>query len=44
MAMIVTHEWYLEHGKKQGEGALKLTRDYARDAAVVDAADEIIYE
>ncbi|MBE7461463.1 MAG: hypothetical protein HS112_13140 [Zoogloeaceae bacterium] len=44
MAMIVAHEWYREHGKKKGEGAAKLVRDYARDAAEADAADEIIYE
>ncbi len=44
MAMIVAHEWYREHGKKKGEGAAKLVRDYARDAVEADAADEIIYE
>ena len=41
MAMIVAHEWYREHGKHK---AAKLARDYARDAAEADAADEIIYE
>jgi hypothetical protein len=37
MAMIVAHEWYREHGKHK---AAKLARDYARDAAEADAADE----
>ena len=41
MAMIVAHEGYHEHGKQK---AAKLARDYARDAAEADAADEIIYE
>lgn len=41
MAMIVAHEWYREHSKHK---AAKLARDYARDAAEADAADEIIYE
>lgn len=40
MAMII-HEWYREHGKYK---AAKLARDYARDTAVADAANEIIYE
>jgi len=39
--MIVTHVWYREHGKQK---AVKLARDYARDSAEADAADEIIYE
>ena len=41
MAMIVAHEWYRGRGKQK---AARLLRDYARDAAEADAADEIVYE
>lgn len=41
MVLIVVFKWYRQHGKQK---AAKLARDYARDAAEADAADEIIYE
>ncbi len=41
MTMIVAYAWCREHGKQK---AAKLARDYAREAAEADAADEIIYD
>ncbi len=41
MSMITAHEWYREFFLTKAE---RLARDFERDAAEADAADEIIYE
>lgn len=41
MAMITAHEWYREFLATKEE---RLARDFERDAAEADAADEKIYE